>query len=47
MIFMPEIQKLSIPERLESLEHIWESLTADNAAPDLAEALIRPQSSLF
>jgi putative addiction module component (TIGR02574 family) len=38
MISVPEIQKLSIPERLELLEHIWESLTADNAVPDLTNA---------
>ena len=30
-----DIQKLSIPERLDLLEQIWESLTSENAVPEL------------
>lgn len=38
MISIPEIQKLSVPERLELLENIWESLTAEDAVPELTDA---------
>jgi putative addiction module component (TIGR02574 family) len=37
MISMPEIQKLSVSERLDLLENIWESLTLEDAIPDLTE----------
>jgi putative addiction module component (TIGR02574 family) len=33
-----DIQKLSIGERLDLLEQVWESLVADNGAPDLTAA---------
>jgi putative addiction module component (TIGR02574 family) len=37
MISMPEIQKLSVSERLDLLENIWESLTLEDAVPELTD----------
>jgi putative addiction module component (TIGR02574 family) len=37
MISMPEIQKLSVSERLDLLENIWESLTLEDAIPGLTD----------
>ena len=37
MISMPEIQKLSVSERLDLLENIWESLTLEDAIPELTD----------
>ncbi len=35
---VPDIQNLSVPERLDLLERIWESLTSENAVPELTDA---------
>ena len=35
---VPDIQNLSVPERLDLLERIWESLTSENAVPSLTDA---------
>ena len=35
---VPDIQNLSVPERLDLLERIWESLVNENAVPDLTAA---------
>ncbi len=37
MISMPEIQKLSVSERLDLLENIWESLTLEDTIPGLTD----------
>jgi putative addiction module component (TIGR02574 family) len=37
MISMPEIQKLSVSKRLDLLENIWESLTLEDAVPELTD----------
>ena len=35
---VPDSQSLSIPERLDLLERIWERLTSENAVPELTTA---------
>jgi putative addiction module component (TIGR02574 family) len=37
MTGLPDVRKLSVPERLELLEHIWESLRSEDAAPGLTD----------
>ncbi len=38
MISLPEINKLSVSERLDLLENIWESLSLEDAVPELTDA---------
>lgn len=38
MSSMPEIKKLSVSDRLDLLESIWESLSLEDAVPELTQA---------